>query len=415
MIVWIDAARGAGERVFGLGLIERHLKALRHRKVAATAVIIDLGGSAAPDPAIAQAKWPFPVRIARGAGSIRDRVGAAAQGSPVLIVDADTLADARLYDFLGAQSGDLVATDGDAILARIGDASRLRPEAMTLSAAIPADAPRLTQAEFPGFIRNLRRTLPFYLFRVTNAAERKSVERFLFWSNYKGSTDFFTKYVYPPLVWVLVRPLARWGVHPNTVTAISILLTLAVIPLCAAGHFLAGFLCAYGMSVLDSVDGKLARLTFTDSKLGNVLDHGLDLVHPPFWYCAWAYGLTLGAGPDATGSIAASGGGGDVWSPVFIASLWMLGLYVLDRLILKVYPTRFGRGLHTHAPVDGLVRTFISRRNINLPLFTVGYYLGLGVETIYVMVVWQALTCLYHGVRTAWILAYDRPVGAPSA
>jgi phosphatidylglycerophosphate synthase len=140
-----------------------------------------------------------------------------------------------------------------------------------------------------------------------------------------------------------------------------------VIPLCAAGHFIAGFLCAYGMSVLDSVDGKLARLTFTDSKLGNVLDHGLDLVHPPFWYCAWAYGLTLGTAP---------GGGGDVSSPVFIASLWMLGLYVLDRLILKVYPTRFGRGLHTHARMDGIVRTFISRRNINLPLFTVGYLRG---------------------------------------
>ena len=69
-----------------------------------------------------------------------------------------------------------------------------------------------------------------------------------------------------------MRPLARLGVHPNWVTGVSILLTLAVIPLCATGHFLAGFLCAYGMSVLDSVDGKLARLTFTDSKLGNILD-----------------------------------------------------------------------------------------------------------------------------------------------
>jgi hypothetical protein len=413
VIVWIDAAQSAGERVFGLGLIERHLKALRHRKVAASTVVIDLGDSNAPDPAIALEKWPFAVRVARGAGTIRERVMAVAQGSPVLVVDADTLADARLYDFLSTQSGDLVAAEGDAILARLGDASRLQPGATTLSTAIPVDAARLTQAAFPGFIRNLRRTLPFYLFRVTNAAERKTVERFLFWSNYKGSTDFFTKYVYPPLVWIMVRPLARWGVHPNTVTAVSILLTLAVIPLCAAGHFLAGFLCAYGMSVLDSVDGKLARLTFTDSKLGNVLDHGLDLVHPPFWYCAWAYGLTLGTGPNATGVIAASGGGGDVSSPVFIASLWMLGLYVLDRLILKVYPTRFGRGLHTHAPMDGFVRTFISRRNINLPLFTVGYIAGLGIETIYVMVVWQALTCLYHGARTIWILAYDRPETAP--
>jgi hypothetical protein len=122
-------------------------------------------------------------------------------------------------------------------------------------------------------------------------------------------------------------------------------------------------------------------------------------VHPPFWYCAWAYGLAAG----------------DLSSPAFLASLLMLALYVVDRLILKIYPTRFGRGLHTHAAMDGFVRTFISRRNINLPLFTVGYMLGLGVQTIYLIVLWQAATCLYHGLRTAWILAYDRPAAMKSA
>ena len=405
MIIWIDAACDAGERVFGLGLLERHLKALKHRKVSPTAVIVDLGDSGRPEPEVLRAKWPFPVRVTRGGGTIRARIAAAADGAPALAVDCETLVDARLYDFLAQQQRAMAAEENGAVLALITDASLLRADATELRAALPDGFPRLTQAEFPGFIRNLRRTLPFYLFKVTGQAERKSVERFLFWSNYKGSTDFFTKYVYPPLVWLSVRPLARLGVHPNWVTGVSILLTLAVIPLCATGHFLAGFLCAYGMSVLDSVDGKLARLTFTDSKLGNILDHGLDLVHPPFWYCAWAYGLTLGQD--------GSGGGGDVSSPVFVASLAMLGLYVVDRLILKVYPTRFGRGLHTHAAMDGFVRTFISRRNINLPLFTVGYYAGLGVETIYLILAWQVLTCLYHGLRTAWILAYDRPQGAP--
>jgi hypothetical protein len=65
--------------------------------------------------------------------------------------------------------------------------------------------------------------------------------------------------------------------------------------------------------------------------------------------------------------------------------------------------------------MDGVVRTFISRRNINLPLFTVGYVLALGVQTIYAIVLWQAATCVYHGLRTAWILAYDRPAAMKSA
>jgi phosphatidylglycerophosphate synthase len=398
-VVWIDAAHGAGERVFGLTLLERHLKALKHRKVQPSQVIVDLGSSGIAEPEEARRRWPFPVRIVRNGGTVAERLAKSAIARHVLALDAETLADARLYDFMTTQDRDLAAEDGAAAMAWIADPSSLDPSALDLRGALPTSLPRLTQAEFPGFIRNLRRTLPFYLFRVDDAGARAKVERFLFWSNYKGSTDFFTKYVYPPLVWVMVRPLARAKIHPNWVTILSIILTFAAVPLFAGGHFLAGFLCAYGMSVLDSVDGKLARLTFTDSKLGNVLDHGLDLVHPPFWYCAWAYGLA----------------GGDIWSPVFLASLLMLALYVIDRLILKIYPTRFGRGLHTHAAMDGFVRTFISRRNINLPLFTIGYATGLGIETIYLIVFWQAATCAYHGLRTAWILAYDRPAMTRSA
>ena len=43
--------------------------------------------------------------------------------------------------------------------------------------------------------------------------------------------------------------------------------------------------------VLDTVDGKLARCTGQSSKWGNIFDHGVDLVHPPFWWWAWAEGL----------------------------------------------------------------------------------------------------------------------------
>jgi phosphatidylglycerophosphate synthase len=398
-IVWIDAAHGAGEPVFGLTLLARHLRALKHRKVMPAEIVLDLGNGGIDEPAEAKGRWPFPVRVVRNGGTIAQRISRIAGGARVLALDARTLVDARLYDFLAHQERDLAVQDGGAAVAWIGDPAALDPDAVDLRGALPPDLPRLAQAEFPGFIRNLRRTLPFYLFRIAGAEERAKVERFLFWSNYKGSTDFFTKYVYPPLVWLMVRPLARAHVHPNWVTIVSIVLTVAALPLFGGGHFLSGFLCAYGMSVLDSVDGKLARLTFTDSKLGNVLDHGLDLVHPPFWYCAWAYGLS----------------NGDVWSPVFVASLLMLALYVVDRLILKIYPTRFGRGLHTHAAMDGFVRTFISRRNINLPLFTVGYAIGMGIQTIYLIVLWQAATCAYHGLRTGWILAYDRPVAVKSA
>jgi hypothetical protein len=94
--------------------------------------------------------------------------------------------------------------------------------------------------------------------RIRDAAGLATAWRFLFESNYKGSTDFMTKYVYPPLVWRLVRQLARWRVHPNWVTGVSIAATFAAVPLFAGGHWVLGLALAYAMSLLDSVDGKLA-------------------------------------------------------------------------------------------------------------------------------------------------------------
>ncbi|WP_374652950.1 CDP-alcohol phosphatidyltransferase family protein [Dongia sp.] len=402
MKLWIDAGRISAERVFGMSLIERHLKAVRHQKLQLSEIVIDIG--AGPMPVWdEEPRLTCPVRIVTGSGDCGERLKQAlAQGEALLVTDAASLADARLYRYLADRHGSCAVRANKAAIARVEptDAAKIL-SAPTLDAAT-GNLEEVSQDDFPAFVAKLRRALPYYLFSVTNAALRRQTEKFLFWSNYKGSTDFFTKYVYPPLVWMMVPPLARARIHPNTVTIVSIVLTILAVPLFAAGHFWWGFACAYGMSVLDSVDGKLARLTFTDSAIGNVLDHGLDIVHPPFWYFGWAVGL-LG------GWAAASG-----MAPLWQAAWWMLALYILDRLILAVYRAKFKRGLHTHAAMDAFVRTFISRRNINLPLFTIAYVAGWGVEAFYFIVFWQALTCAYHGARTVWILATFRPSTAGS-
>src|SRR3546814_13645108 len=59
----------------------------------------------------------------------------------------------------------------------------------------------------------------------------------------------------------------------------------------AYGHYWTGMLAAFIFMVLDTVDGKLARCTITSSKWGNVADHGVDLIHPPFWWYFWGVGL----------------------------------------------------------------------------------------------------------------------------
>jgi phosphatidylglycerophosphate synthase len=181
-------------------------------------------------------------------------------------------------------------------------------------------------------------------------------------------------------------------VHPNWVTAVSIAATFAAVPAFAAGDWVLGLTLAYGMSVLDSLDGKLARLTFTFSKLGAVLDHGLDMVHPPLWYLAWAWALS----------------GGQVGSLAFGMGLLMTGVYVVDRAIAGIFRGRTGVSIHDCTRLDARLRTIISRRNVNIVLFTLALALealrpGLGapLACFYLIVGWQVACCLWHAQRLA--------------
>jgi len=274
---------------------------------------------------------------------------------------------ARLDTERGGPTGDAAAEDLAAVLEEWQRQGRLKE--------LPLDA-------VASYLPKLRRTLAPYCLRVVDPTSCAAAERFLFWSNYKGSTDFFTKHVYPPLVWRTVRPLARWRVHPNWISAFNVLITVAAIPLFAGGYWIAGLACAYTMSVLDSVDGKLARLTFADSKLGHVLDHGLDVIHPPFWYAAWAWALD-----------------GGQMGPYSSAALGLAAVYVLDRVVTEIFTRTTGRSIHAFAPIDVGMRTWVSRRNINVPIFTVGLLLGIPGVAFAVVVVWQGLTFLFHAAR----------------
>ena len=415
MRILIDAtSTDPSIRVFGMSLVERLLHGLRRSGLELDEVKV----AVAADDLVVERDHPIrravdlgplnelSVTWEGGTESLGQRVARAVQIAPEatwLIMSGETIVDARVLTQLPGLDGQVFFASGEgdergAIL-RLGAESIIDEPAATsvldLTQKLEArgQARPMSSDEFDGYIVELRRDLDPYLFRVSDQSARRRIERFMFWSNYKGSTDFMTKYVWPPFVWILVRPLARWRVHPNWVTAVDIAATFIAIPFWMEGWWATGFVLAYLMSLLDSVDGKLARLTYTYSKLGEILDHGLDLVHPPFWYLAWAWGLS----------------GGDTQSTVFQASIWMFWFYVADRLCAPIFRARTGRSIHGYLPIDVKIRTFISRRNVNLPFFTAAIAIdalrpGSGWEVstavFYFIVFWQAICIVYHAYRT---------------
>jgi len=188
-------------------------------------------------------------------------------------------------------------------------------------------------------------------------------------------------------VWPSVQLCTRYGITPNMVTIVSIILAFAAVPLFAQGDFFWGFVCAYGMSVLDSVDGKVARLTLTDSKIGNVLDHGLDQVHPPFWYFAWAWGLGAHQSTDL----------------LYQAAVWLIIFYIADRLVLAVAKRRLRFALHAATRLDTRVRSLIARRNITMTIMAFALLIGQGAAGLLIVTAWQGLTFAWHSFRTLWL------------
>jgi phosphatidylglycerophosphate synthase len=437
MRLWIDAAGAAtaSPTVFGMSPIERHVRAGLRAGVAAEDIEVDFG-EAQGDRSDAQALASVlpgdlaasGVRAARRPGDVAARLRAALQAgaSPLFAVAGDVAVDPRLLARAARLAETLVLSEErptpralpqlwSTLFGRWPALAEPSPSALLLAPGAPLPpaatlgevaqallsagvARRLKPEEFDAHIAMQRRDVPPWLRFLRTDAERAQTERFLFDASYKGSTDVFTRYVYPFLVWPLTRWATAWRVHPNTITLVSWAFTFAVVPFCALGWWWAGLACAWTMSVLDSVDGKVARLTFTDSKIGVALDHGLDYVHPPLWYAAWALGLA------ALPPLAAWQTGALQRDPMFLAALILVGFYLADRLTLAVYKAVHKRGLHAHAPLDARVRLFISRRNVNLPLFTLALPLGLGREAFWLMAVWQAATWAWHAGRSAWVL-----------
>lgn len=402
--IWIDASSSDPKRqLFGMTLLERLLRSVVTAGIAPPSVEVALPEEG-PVPEIrADLLARLPLHFERDSQPVGARIrkaNAASGARPLLVLAADDVVDPRMIAHLAGAPVDLAFLEPDA--PSRGAALRLAADAdgpenaeasvreVAEAALARGDVKAFDPEDFDAYVQKLRRELPPYLFRVDDEASVARVERFLFWSNYKGSTDFMTRYVYPPLVWAMVRPLARRRVHPNWITAINWVACFGAIPFFAAGQWVPGLALAYWMSVLDSVDGKLARLTHTTSRIGDVADHGLDIVHPPFWYLAWGYAL----------------GGGVSASLPFQVALLNLGLYAADRIVTAIFRQRTGKSIHGVTPLDVRMRTVISRRNVNLAIFTV----ALGVDFLagtrvwalgafYFVVAWQAFSLLWHAQR----------------
>ena len=232
-----------------------------------------------------------------------------------------------------------------------------------------------------------KRDRPFVLRLDPNDPE--PVERAAYDASYKGVTDILTLYLWRKPAFYLTRWAAQAGLTPNVVTLVGAILCALAFVLFWRGYYWPGVLSGFIFMVLDTVDGKLARCTGASSKWGNVFDHGIDLVHPPFWWWAWLHGLAAY---------------GRSLSPIYATMvLWaIIGGYILQRLIEGVFMRRFG-GMHIHVwqKIDSQFRLITARRNPNMVILVAALLVGRPDSGLVLVAWWTIISLIFHAVRYA--------------
>ena len=158
------------------------------------------------------------------------------------------------------------------------------------------------------------------------------------------------------------------------------------------GWYWPGLAAGLVFMVLDTVDGKLARCTITASKWGEAFDHGIDLVHPPFWWWAWAVGL----GPY----------GRPLSPPLFWWTLAVIvGGYVVQRLIEGAFIALFRIHIHVWRRFDSRFRLVTARRNPNMVILLASLIARRPDWGLVAVAGWTLLSLLVHAVQLAEALA----------
>ena len=311
-------------------------------------------------------------------------------GRSTVYADLNWTWDPEWLVALAQSPGSVLTKDGRPVLAHVpadGDPATVISAMLAEGNYEGGSLDRLDADTADFSYRKLRKRDRPFVMRL-DPTDPEPAERAAYDASYKGVTDVLTLYLWRRLAFYLTRWAAQVGMTPNMVTAIGAVLCVAAFFLFWNAWYWTGVFAGFGFMVLDTVDGKLARCTGQSSKWGNIFDHGVDLVHPPFWWWAWAEGLKTYGRP---------------FEPVYemlIIGAIVFG-YVAQRIIEGLFMRRYGMHIHVWQRIDSQFRLITARRNPNMVILVFCLALGLPDLGIELVALWTILSLIFHAVRLA--------------
>ena len=298
--------------------------------------------------------------------------------------------DPAWLKMLAGKPGTVISSNGRPVLAHVAAGADAGAVAAAMQGQGSGALDGMTQLDADtaevSYADLRKKERPFVLPLSDRTADQ--VERAAYDASYKGVTDALTLYLWRRPAFHLTRWAAQAGLTPNAVTSVGAVLCVLAFILFWNGHYWLGTLSGFAFMVLDTVDGKLARCTGTSSWWGNIFDHGIDLVHPPFWWWAWLHGLAAYGRP---------------LEPVYAANLLavIVAGYIAQRAIEGVFMRRFKMHIHVWQQIDSQFRLITARRNPNMVILVVALLFGRPDVGIELVALWTLISLVFHAVRLA--------------
>ncbi|MEQ7873770.1 CDP-alcohol phosphatidyltransferase family protein [Sphingomonas sp. ASV193] len=200
--------------------------------------------------------------------------------------------------------------------------------------------------------------------------------------------DFLALGLWRRPAFLIVRAAARAGVPPAVVTLAGAVAGFVACLLWRGGWWWAGMVAALVYTLLDAVDGPLARLTGRESRAGALLDRGLALLLPPLWTWGWLSGLAARGHPI---------------EPLLGYSLLVSVLAggIARLAIERLFRRQFGFAIHGWRPVDTSFRLVTAGPGPDLAILIVALLFDRPDKGIQYVALWTLASLVFHAVRLA--------------
>jgi phosphatidylglycerophosphate synthase len=309
---------------------------------------------------------------------------------PLFLLDANLLLDQRILETLRHQSPPCFVAMGNgkdpSPLWRVG---WLRPEDLPLGPALLQQAGRVSLAAVPLYDAELRGEAVPYCEKIRTEEDLdRGWHLLLDWGSQR-SRHVIEKLINLPIENWLVRQWCHTLITPDQVTLLTVAVALVGASLFYQGWVLLAVLFAWITTVLDGVDGKLARVKLLTSRLGK-FDHMVALFYENAWYLAAAADLSRTHGPSA-------------WN----TGLSITAFVVCDTLLRTMFTQLKEKSLDNMSRFDRYFHLIGGHRSLYLLIFLVGFLFDAPLVALQVVLYWAGTTVLIHVGRAAYHLLRD--------